>query len=276
MCKFIVVFKNNKADTKIDSLLSANVNALKKEPHGFSLLSVNDKKLKVARSLNYNKMPNSIGVCDMFAIHTRTATTGTICEKNTHLHCINNRYYYAHNGFVMNYQQGTNDTTDSHAFFNAYFKKYDNITAKTLGHFIDKKSFSGRGFIYDVKTKKSYLFSTNELNIYAIDTSLVFSTYKLSFSVTKNIIKTVRGYDFVTTEKIKLFEPDNKDSVKNKLITLQDGKIISSEDFPAKKFPLYNSNYYQSLYSYNKFKSLKSTIKLEDSFTPNPLGYYDE
>ena len=119
---------------------------------------------------------------DIFGIHFRNATEGTVNLRNIHF-WQGKGFYFAHNGIV--YQQDKDDKgrSDSLLFFNKILNKISNVKnyegiASMLGELIDKTGFSGRGFLLD--NKKLILFG--DLYSYLVnDCFVVFSSAELDF-----------------------------------------------------------------------------------------------
>src|SRR3990167_505969 len=111
MCKLLVGVNNKPGNPEFEKYIEAHQLEMYSEKNGCAALVVGfDNKIKVFRSLHdydevYRNVFEHIANSKLVSIHTRTATSGGVNEKNVHFFGSEG-YYFAHNGFVRKYHSG--------------------------------------------------------------------------------------------------------------------------------------------------------------------------
>lgn len=132
--------------------------------------------------------------------------------------------------------------TDSMLFFEDYLQS-GKIDGNSLSKFINEAGFMGRGFIYDTKLDTSYIFSNNNLYVYAIQGALVFSTYDVDLSDSYTKSETVQGFKFTKSVELEKIRAKASSIISNKLIVIKGSKVTRVEKLTERKVSYSVANY---------------------------------
>ncbi|MDE2016049.1 MAG: class II glutamine amidotransferase [Patescibacteria group bacterium] len=107
MCKLIVGVKTKGENKKFRDIIAAQYSDLAKERDGMAAVVRVDNETKVWRELrDYHgvakKVEEDMAQAVLVSLHTRTGTTGSVSEKNTH-YFEHDGYVFAHNGWINKY-----------------------------------------------------------------------------------------------------------------------------------------------------------------------------
>lgn len=215
MCKIITVLNKNKANTeKINKILRANNLALCAERSGYSVFRDNYTFDYIGDAAYKNAETNfTYKGEEVFIIHTRTRTSGSMDTEGLHLKKLDNRYVFAHNGIVSAFQN-VERFNDSYYFFKRVIQKA--ITVKNIVKAIEKYKFSGRAFLYDTDKKIMHYFCNSDSYIHALPDCLIITSYDLNLEYTRYKSFNVLGYTWYEkqdTEEIPVLRREKIDDM---------------------------------------------------------------
>jgi len=252
MCKVITIINKNKKNTKlINNLLVANLNNLKVERDGYSVLRDGVTSFH-------------LGLCDYqnikyageetYILHTRTSTGGEAGIGGLHLQNVKG-YRFAHNGMVSAYA-GFKQKNDSY-YFCADLVAHKKITKRVIEKEIKICGFNGKGFLYHKKTGDTYIFNNSAIHVYGLENCLIFSSYALETEIKDVEMVEVLGFVHIEEsnygEKIPfLFE----ETIDDQFIHFSKGVVLEHQNMES-TYGFWRNQ--QNQQNYKNYKNKKST-----------------
>ena len=271
MCKiFLVINKNKEVNQTVSDLVTANITNLSAEQDGYSVFR-DDISFFYDTDLAYKNIESNLTYRNeqLYIVHTRTSTGGSQGIAGLHLQTLFKDWVYAHNGIVDKFS-GVAKHSDSYYFFKHYLKKYKGIVdPETINSHSQDTGFSGKGVLYNKKTKDLYFFNNVAGQITILDDCLILSSYDIETKKKEYEIQTVLGYSWYKEYKeVEISGIVHQSSIDNTYLHFKDGQLIDQAKFENKSYS--QSGYYGGMmgddYEYENGVYKRKSKKKDKSF----------
>lgn len=247
MCKiFLVINKNPKINQTVSDLVTANINDLSAEQDGYSTFR-NDTAYFYDGEPAYKNIGSNLIYKneELFIVHTRTSTGGSEGVAGLHLQTLFNDWVFAHNGMVEKFSTVAKKS-DSYYFFKHLLKKYKKITPEIINNHSQDCGFSGKGVLYNKKTKDLYWFNNIAGQITILDDVIILSSYDIETTKKIYIVKSVLGYKwYEESEKIQIEGIIYQKSIDNCYLHFNNGLLIDTGTIENKSYSGYSGVGYE-------------------------------
>lgn len=252
MCKMIAVLTTTKDQAEhelINQLIQANHEDLATQKSGYSVYDgkrtynyIGDTAYQMQNIYkNVRYTPSSV-----WMTHFRISTGGSNGVDGLHLQNING-YIFAHNGTISG-MKNIQKKSDSWYFFRRLIETNKTINNNTIQEACTKYGFSGKGFLYNPKTRIFYFFNNQEAYITVLPNTLILSSYKLKTELKTYVEHTILGYTWRTDTGTKQLPIIVQHEIDNTYMMFKDNILI--ERGYIENASGYNSGYYRSGYPY--------------------------
>jgi len=214
MCKIMFIV-NNDENSNVSNLLQVNQSLFKNEKDGNAIMiEKENSKAKVelyettieALEVLMNESKNK----GVYGIHTRTATSGLINEKNNHF-WEDTGFIFGHNGFVPALDKMSSEKCDSKLFFESLMRDIKGVikkrkkkgrqgitpyrVLKLIKDNVERFDFVGVAILYDTRSRIVYLIGTRNIDIVSDSKNfLAFCSFDPHVNFTR--IKRYKGFSF--------------------------------------------------------------------------------
>jgi len=239
MCKiFLVINKNPAVNKTVSDLVTANITNLSSEQDGYSVFR-NDTSFFYDTDLAYKNIGSNLSYKneELYIVHTRTSTGGSEGVAGLHLQTLFKDWIYCHNGIVDKFS-GVAKHSDSYYFFKHYLKKYKGkVTPETINDHSQDTGFSGKGILYNKKTKDLYWFCNVAGQITILADCIILSNYDIETKKKEYQIKSVLGYQWYEEYKeVEISGIVHQSSIDNTYLHFKDGLLIDQAKFENKSY----------------------------------------
>jgi hypothetical protein len=178
----------------------------------------------------------------IFGIHSRFKTSGSESVSGLHFNKLDNNWIYAHNGTVSKYT-GVKMFNDSYYFFKHLLRKNTTLDQWAIEAEVKQAGFSGKGILYNTKSKEIFYFCNQPSQITILDGALIFSSWKIELERTIATYKRVMGYSWKVGEQKTVIPTIHTEELDDIFIHIKNNKVIEQTELAVSAWGYQNTPY---------------------------------